>query len=116
VGTVLAIVRAVAITWQPVDLTSDPDEVRYVGDPGDLLDVDDFLVELTRRPWWHSRAACAGMGVDRWFPGQGGDIEAALAVCAGCPVRADCLAAADAFGIWGGLSAKARKKHRRHAA
>ena len=56
------------------------------------------------------------MGVDRWFPGQGGDIEAALAVCAGCPVRADCLAAADAFGIWGGLSAKARKKHRRHAA
>jgi len=116
VRTVLTRLGLVALAWQPVDLTSDPDDAHYVGDPCELVGALEELLAAVERPAWHAQAACRGKGPDRWFPGQGGDYEAAQAVCADCPVRAACLAAADVHGIWGGLSAKARKEHRRHAA
>lgn len=60
---------------------------------------------------WTDLAACWGMDPELWFPL--GDGAQAKAVCAACPVRADCLRfALDAgldHGIFGGLDADARR-------
>ena len=101
-----------ALAWRPVDTRSDPDEPWCNVDPGELVDASGLLAELIHRPVWHREAACRGKGTEPWFPSQGGDYEAAQAVCQGCAVRAECLAAAEEFGIWGGLSARARKVRR----
>ena len=46
-----------------------------------------------------------------------GDVASAKAVCAGCPVSAECLAYAlahnERHGIWGGASVREREKMRR---
>ena len=60
---------------------------------------------------WRARAACRGRDARLWFPRRG-DVfsrDVAKAVCAACPVRADCLAAAlsapfDVSGTWGGTT------------
>ena len=69
---------------------------------------------------WVDRAACANCKhPDDWFPEAGSrrhsrqaenSARPAKRVCAGCPVRRQCLTAAvasenksNAFGIWGGL-------------
>lgn len=53
---------------------------------------------------WRANAACAGHGPDPWFDRD--DPAPALAICAACPVRADCLddalARGETRGIWGG--------------
>ena len=65
------------------------------------------------RDWRHS-AACKGMDPDVFFlrRDQGGRNAAAKAVCAGCPVSAECLevGANELAGIWGGLSAQQRRQ------
>ena len=67
-------------------------------------------------PAWHERAACRGMDVEVFFPEVGGQfqVKAAKQVCARCPVTAECLACALesglSHGVWGGLSARERKK------
>lgn len=60
---------------------------------------------------WHDHAACRGMDLAIFFPRIGENATTAKAVCAGCPVREDCLHDALAtevktkrFGIRGGLS------------
>jgi len=71
---------------------------------------------------WFADAACSGAPTDLWFPfigNTGGGVAAATArrveaeaaakaVCAECPVRAECLEHAithqERFGIWGGLN------------
>jgi Transcription factor WhiB len=40
-------------------------------------------------------AACAGVGVDVFFPERGDSYVEAKAVCAACPVREPCRAAVD---------------------
>lgn len=79
----------------------------------------DVLADLLhRRPAWHRDAACSGEGPAMFFPGQGEDQRPAKAICAGCPVRVRCELAARAgaeVGIWGGLSARERRKARRAA-
>ena len=72
------------------------------------------------RPNWRQHAACRGHDPELWFPGKGDHVGAARAkaICAGCPVRSDCLAdilaarmpAGQTFGIWGGLSEQERRK------
>ncbi len=58
---------------------------------------------------WTTRAACRDEEPEWFFPYSIKDacIPKALAICKPCPVRAECLAYADAtgsqFGIWGGL-------------
>lgn len=68
-------------------------------------------------PDWHDHAACAGVDPDLFFPSRGASTREAKAVCAGCPVRSDCLEAAMAggekFGIWGGMSERERRRLRR---
>jgi WhiB family transcriptional regulator, redox-sensing transcriptional regulator len=43
---------------------------------------------------------------DLWFADAPADLERAKALCAGCPVRAECLAGAlrrgEPWGVWGG--------------
>ena len=71
---------------------------------------------MRKRVGWLTEAACAGMAVEMFFPPKGGDTKPAKKVCAGCPVRLDCLNAAlphDWPGIFGGKSESERKKLRR---
>lgn len=62
---------------------------------------------------WRSAAACRFTEPDLFFPisasGRAlGQVAQAKAVCAGCPVRRECLAFAlrtrERHGIWGGLT------------
>lgn len=87
-------------------------------DPPPGIDPDVFLAP------WRRRAACRHVPDDqRWifWPGRGDTAaaEAAKAVCATCPVRADCLAFAldnDEAGIWGGTTGRERRTMREAAA
>ncbi len=49
-----------------------------------------------------------------WFPDPKEPAEAAKAVCAGCPVRDECLdyalASRQRFGVWGGMSEQERRR------
>lgn len=63
----------------------------------------------TRNPLWHLDAACANVDPETFYPldvapGSAG-VAAAKQVCAGCPVRAECLAdvlaAEDPARRWG---------------
>jgi WhiB family transcriptional regulator, redox-sensing transcriptional regulator len=76
---------------------------------------------------WQDRAACRGMDVLLFFgPDDQADPEReireakAKAVCALCPVRAQCLDYAlqnsIKYGIWGGLNEEERARERRHRA
>ena len=64
---------------------------------------------------WRDAAACRTMGPALFWPKRGAasTFDAAIAVCAGCPVREPCLEYALAHGIrsgvWGGASPNARK-------
>jgi len=57
---------------------------------------------------WRLRGACADLDADLFFPEPDDPAEAALAACAGCAVRAECLAWAlttnQSHGIWGGTT------------
>lgn len=66
---------------------------------------------------WREQAACLGCDPDLFFPQRYdvGNVNAAKAVCFGCPVRSECL---DEYlwedqGIFGGTSAKERRKLRK---
>jgi WhiB family redox-sensing transcriptional regulator len=71
---------------------------------------------------WRNEAACLDHDAEKWFPTPR-TVTArvhtafATAVCAQCPVRAQCLGYAldhdIVDGIWGGLDEKAREPHRR---
>ncbi|MFF5446358.1 WhiB family transcriptional regulator [Streptomyces sp. NPDC012888] len=69
---------------------------------------------------WQSRAACRGLGSERFFhpDGERGDDRdardrAAKRVCASCPVRVQCLRHAlhvqEPYGVWGGLTQEERR-------
>jgi hypothetical protein len=71
-------------------------------------------------PAWRRRAACAGMPVETFVPegkrGVAPDYTTALETCERCPVTVECAADAAAvegdgyaFGVWGGLTPKARQ-------
>jgi WhiB family redox-sensing transcriptional regulator len=66
---------------------------------------------------WQEQAACRGAATDLWFPDSGNTDHAAEAkrVCAGCPVRQDCLDAnlGEKHGIYGGFSENDRRRERR---
>lgn len=75
---------------------------------------------------WQDLAACAGTPIDWWFPqapknddgGHGCAPPEALALCARCEVRSECLQHAIAFeghGVWAGMSMKQIKRLRRVA-
>ena len=65
---------------------------------------------------WRLDALCAETDPEAFFPDKGGSTREAKRVCAGCPVRAECLefalASDERFGIWGGLSERERRRVR----
>ncbi len=64
---------------------------------------------------WEERAACRGADVDLFFSASERDQQQALAYCAVCEVRQECLETAvvngEAFGIWGGLLESDRRAY-----
>jgi WhiB family transcriptional regulator, redox-sensing transcriptional regulator len=65
---------------------------------------------------WRMDALCAETDPEAFFPEKGGSTREAKRVCAGCPVRLQCLETAlrndERFGIWGGLSERERRRLR----
>lgn len=63
---------------------------------------------------WQTQAACGKTdNADSFFPGGGRPSNKSKRICAGCPVRAACLAWAienGEEGIWGGLTERERQR------
>lgn len=63
---------------------------------------------------WADIAACTGLESAIFYPTTDDDATAAKAVCAQCPVQADCLEHAigrrEHNGIWGGTTEKERQR------
>lgn len=64
---------------------------------------------------WVDRAACRGRDYRLWFSSNAFEQSVARSICAGCPVRRECLADAVAvedparrFGMFGGMTANER--------
>lgn len=72
-----------------------------------------FLSSLDS-PEWMDQGLCAQTDPETWFPEKGGSVREAKAICATCPVVAECLdyalARQERFGIWGGLSERERRR------
>ena len=75
---------------------------------------------LITRGYWRSAAACRSADPELFFPisDSGKSLEQvaeAKAICAGCPVRNECLAFAlrtgQVYGIWGGTTTHERASH-----
>lgn len=69
---------------------------------------------MIRLPEWRARAACRGrVDLDFIDPRTPAEAAECRGLCAGCPVREQCLAEAlttgEAWGIWGGLDADERE-------
>ena len=92
---------------QPID----PIDHSFFASLAELVDLD------AEGRAWRAYAACREHPEVDFFPGQGEATREAKAICAGCPVREPCLAAAmrngEKHGIWGGLSERERRRQRR---
>jgi WhiB family redox-sensing transcriptional regulator len=81
----------------------------------------DLVAALLDPETWKLDAACREHPELSWVPERGESVDAQLEVCAGCLVRAECLAyvrrTAPAMpGIWGGTTARERRRPRNGAA
>ena len=79
------------------------------------MDDDEAVAAFFKwiRPAFHADAACREHPEVNFFPGQGGDASAAVAVCSRCLVRTECLSAAidgGEAGVWGGLTPAGRRR------
>ena len=78
------------------------------GAPPDLIAADDsgVLDLLDAAPAAGLRLPCRTYDADLWFAETPTELERAKALCADCPVRAECLAGAlarrEPWGVWGG--------------
>jgi WhiB family transcriptional regulator, redox-sensing transcriptional regulator len=74
----------------------------------ELLGIDAQATE------WMRDGLCAQTDPEAFHPDEHGSVAPAKAVCAGCPVLAECRAYAlktgQRFGVWGGLSARERQQ------
>jgi len=80
------------------------------------MSAPDFL-NITSPPAWTVDALCAQVDPELFYPEAGAPNRDAKAVCAGCGVRAECLAYAlahrERFGVWGGTTERERRRMRR---
>lgn len=69
---------------------------------------------------WMEAALCLQTDPEVFFPEKGGTTIPAKRICGDCDVRAECLAwaldHAEAYGVWGGLSAIERRRLTRRTA
>jgi WhiB family transcriptional regulator, redox-sensing transcriptional regulator len=74
------------------------------------------LEALLRRPWWHQRAACRGVG-HKAFMARRHERYDGRELCGRCPVRRECLefalADTELVGMWGGTTELDRRRMRR---
>lgn len=82
---------------------------------GLLATTNDYIpIPITEERPWVVFSACRDKNPDLFFSDARSDIETALAICASCPVRLDCLEyAIEAdirFGVWGGITDKQRRR------
>jgi WhiB family transcriptional regulator, redox-sensing transcriptional regulator len=79
--------------------------------PGPVTILDEILLS---DPWPDTPGNCYDTSTNM-FPREGTKAErVALALCRGCQIRTTCLNVAlaeeDQFGVWGGVSAAARRR------
>lgn len=71
------------------------------------------FADVIHRPEWHARSACRDLDPDTFFPETPASEAEAKLICAGCPVRSECLDhAVDRdirYGVWGGLAPRERQ-------
>jgi WhiB family transcriptional regulator, redox-sensing transcriptional regulator len=81
---------------------------------GDLFPLDIFSAPILDEKPWAAFAACKDHPGMTFFPQNKQEEAAALAICAICPVREQCLDHAltmnERFGVWGGATEKDRRK------
>ncbi|MGI9120634.1 MAG: WhiB family transcriptional regulator [Acidimicrobiales bacterium] len=102
-----------------IDELHDWQALMRPGDPG----LDLLLDAVRGRPPWMARAACRDHPEVDFLPssprrGIPADVAPALAICAVCPVTAQCLAAAvehGESGVWGGTTERQRRLLRKAA-
>jgi WhiB family redox-sensing transcriptional regulator len=73
---------------------------------------------MQQKQWtWRHEAACRDFDTDVFFPDSDENAGPAIAICATCPVREQCLDFAlstnQADGIWGGTTETERRRIRR---
>ena len=80
------------------------------------MSAPDFL-NIIAPPAWTTAALCAQVDSELFYPEAGAPNRDAKQVCAGCNVRAECLAYAIAHrercGVWGGTTERERRRMRR---
>lgn len=59
---------------------------------------------------------CAQVDPEEWFPGTGGNVRPAKAICGRCEIQARCLSSTLGFpeevaGVWGGTSVRQRRPY-----
>lgn len=69
---------------------------------------------------WHDQALCAQTDPEIFHPEVGRSALEAKRICAACPVQPECRAYAigrpELLGVWGGLTARQRRRLRQTAA
>lgn len=90
-----------------------------LGHPANGADANVDLHDPRQR--WREHAQCRGLGSRLFFPEneEGPETRDAKAICAVCPVEANCLqyaiAAKETYGVWGGTTLRERRQIRRRA-
>jgi WhiB family redox-sensing transcriptional regulator len=63
---------------------------------------------------WRQRGACVGLDPDMFYPLSEEEAEEAKSICSTCVVREPCLeyalATREAEGVWGGTTARERRR------
>ena len=77
-----------------------------------------IIETLLQRPAWQERAACRGLGVERFLPELGDPLDDAREVCGRCPMRRECLdfafeGSTHLYGVWARTSERDRRRLRR---
>lgn len=96
-----------------------PEVVAWMMSPRSADQVLPTLEQLLQRPTWMKQAACRGQDTSLFFPSKGPSparVARVRALCAGCPVREECLDYAitteHIMGTWGGLTERERRPMR----
>lgn len=85
-----------------------------------VLTISFYEILIGGEQKWRREAACKDMGSELFFPERGGSSKEAKGICAGCPVRKECLEhqldiLSDEggqwldFGVWGGTVVRERR-------
>ncbi len=91
-----------------------------IGEARERPGMQRITTRLLQPVEWQSKARCAEVDPEIFFPERGGSSKAARAVCCECEVRLQCLEYAlnnkEQFGIWGGTSERERRRLRKERA